>query len=130
MTQASINPDREQRRASAEEQYHKALDLVAASEPCAAVEGFLSCIALDPEKLDAVHGLVRALQDCGRLDDGIEWAKKLIDLDPSDPLAHTSLSILYQHKGMIPEAEAEATKARLLDWKQQLQQGIKPNTQL
>ena len=130
MTQASTNPNREQNLAAAEEQYHKALDLVAAGEPCAAVEGFLACIALDPEKLDAVHGLVRVLQDCGRLDDGIEWAKKLIDLDPSDPLAHTSLSILYQHKGMIPEAESEATKARLLDWKRQLQQGTKQNTQL
>jgi tetratricopeptide (TPR) repeat protein len=130
MTQASMNPNREQNLAAAEEQYHKALDLVAAGEPCAAVDGFLSCISLDPGKLDAVHGLVRALQDCGRLDDGIEWAKKLIDLDPSDPLAHTSLSILYQHKGMIPEAEVEATKARLLDWKQQLQRGTKPNTQL
>lgn len=130
MTQASTNPDRKRNRASAEEQYHNALDLVATGEPCAAVEVFLSCIELDPEKLDAVHGLIRALQDCGRLDDGIEWAKKLIGLDPSDPLAHTSLSILYQHKGMIPEAEAEATKARLLDWKQQLQRGTEPNTQL
>jgi tetratricopeptide (TPR) repeat protein len=129
MTQASTNPNRKQNLAAAEEQYHKALDLVAADDPCAAVAGFLACIELDPEKLDAVHGLIRALQDCGRLDDGIEWAKKLIVMDPSDPLAHTSLSILYQHKGMIPEAEAEATKARLLDWKQQLQQG-KPNTQL
>ena len=130
MTQASTNPNREQNLAAAEEQYHKALDLVASGEPCAAVEGFQACIALDPDKLDAVHGLIRALQDCGRLDDGIEWAKRLIDMDPSDPLAHTSLSILYQHKGMIPEAELEATKARLLDWKQQLQQGKKPNTQL
>src|SRR5450631_2716985 len=130
MTQASTNPNRAQNLAAAEEQYHKALDLVAAGDACAAVEGFKACLELDPEKLDAVHGLVRALQDCGRLDDGIEWAKKLIDLDPSDPLAHTSLSILYQHKGMIPEAEVEATKARLLDWKQQLQRGTKPNTQL
>src|SRR5438552_1191409 len=113
MTEASTNPNREQNLAAAEEQYHRALDLVATDDPCAAVEVFLACIELDPGKLDAIHGLIRALQDCGRLDDGIEWAKKLIDMDPSDPLAHTSLSILYQHKGMIPEAEAEATKARL-----------------
>jgi tetratricopeptide (TPR) repeat protein len=130
MTQVSENPNRDQNRATAEEQYHKALDLVAAGDACAAVEGFKACLAMDPEKLDALHGLVRALQDCGRLDEGIDWAKKLIDRDPADPLAHTGLSILYQHKGMIPEAEAEATKARLLDWKQQLQQGIKPTTQL
>jgi hypothetical protein len=37
-------------------------------------------------------------------------------------LAHTSLSILYQHKGMIPEAEAESLKAKLLSWKIQLRQ--------
>ena len=120
MTQASTNPNREQKLAAAEEQYHKALDLVAVGEPCAAVEGFLSCIALDPEKLDAVHGLVRALQDCGRLDDGIEWAKKLIDLDPSDPLAHTSLSMFYQAQGKIEEAEKEGNVAKVLGWKQEL----------
>jgi hypothetical protein len=27
---------------------------------------------------------------------------------------------LYQKKGMVPEAEAEANKARVLGWKQQL----------
>jgi hypothetical protein len=37
-------------------------------------------------------------------------------------LAHTSLSILYQHKGMIAEAEAEALQAKLLGWKKHLQQ--------
>jgi hypothetical protein len=30
---------------------------------------------------------------------------------------------LYQRKGMVPEAEAEANKARILGWKQQLKQG-------
>lgn len=130
MTHVSLNLKASQDRAAAETQYHQALDLVAAGDPRAAVEGFLACIALDPEKLDAMHGLVRALQDSGRLDEGIVWAKRLIERDPADPLAHTGLSILYQHKGMIPEAEAEATKARLLDWKQQLKLGIKPTTQL
>jgi hypothetical protein len=43
-------------------------------------------------------------------------------LDPEEVLAHTSLSILYQHKGMIAEAEAAALKAKLLGWKKQLQQ--------
>lgn len=130
MNAAPLSSIRDQNLAAAEEQYHCALDLVAAGDPCAAVEGFQACLNLNPEKLDAMHGLVRALQDCGRLDEGIVWATQLIECDPSDPLAHTALSILYQHKGMIAEAEAEATKARLLDWKRQLQQGIKPTTQL
>jgi hypothetical protein len=41
-------------------------------------------------------------------------------------LVHTSLSILYQHKGMIAEAEAAGLRAKLLGWKKQLHQQ-KPN---
>ena len=70
--------------------------------------------------LDAMHGLIRALKESGHPDDAIAVAHRLVELDPDEPLAHTSLSILYQHKGMIPEAEAEALKAKLLGWKKQL----------
>ena len=37
-------------------------------------------------------------------------ANRITELDPDDVLAHTSLSILYQRKGMVPEAEAEAAR--------------------
>jgi hypothetical protein len=76
--------------------------------------------------LDAMHGLIRALQETGELDAAIAVAQRLLQLDPEEVLAHTSLSILYQHKGMIAEAEAEALKAKLLGWKKQLRQQ-KPN---
>jgi len=42
-------------------------------------------------------------------------AQRLAEVDPDDVLAHTSLSVLYQKKGMIPEAEAEGAKAECLD---------------
>ena len=67
-----------------------------------------------------MHGLSRALQDLNRLDEAIAVARKIADIDPDDVLAHTSLSVLYQKKGMMPEAEAEGNKARVLGWKQQL----------
>jgi Flp pilus assembly protein TadD len=70
-----------------------------------------------------MHGLVRALQDLQRYDEAIEVANKIAEIDPDDVLAHTSLSVLYQKKGMIPEAEAEGAKARVLGWKQQLRKG-------
>jgi hypothetical protein len=70
-----------------------------------------------------MHGLARALQDLQRFDEAIEVAKRISDVDPDDVLAHTSLSVLYQKKGMIPEAEAEGAKARVLGWKQQLKKG-------
>jgi Flp pilus assembly protein TadD len=70
-----------------------------------------------------MHGLVRALQDLQRYDEAIEAANKITEIDPDDVLAHTSLSVLYMKKGMIPEAEAEGAKARVLGWKQQLKKG-------
>ena len=48
--------------------------------------------------------------------------EKLIAANPDDVLAYTSLSILYQHQGKIAEAEAAATRAKLLGWKQQLRE--------
>jgi Flp pilus assembly protein TadD len=72
--------------------------------------------------LDAMHGLIRALQETREYDAAITVAQRLLQLDPEEVLAHTSLSILYQHKGMIAEAEAEALKAKLLGWKIQLRQ--------
>jgi Flp pilus assembly protein TadD len=74
----------------------------------------------DPTFTEALHGMARALQDLGRLDEAIEVSKRITEIDPDDVLGHTSLSVLYQKKGMVPEAEAEANKARVLGWKQQL----------
>ena len=42
-------------------------------------------------------------------------------LTPDDPLAHTALSISLQHAGHVPQAEAAAARARILEWKLQLQ---------
>ena len=70
-----------------------------------------------------MHALIRAYQDAGSYDEGIAVAQQLALLDPEDVLAYTSLSILYQHKGLVPEAEAAALKAKLLGWKQQLRAG-------
>lgn len=109
-------------RELAEQKYHEALDLVAGGDSSAAAAGFREALALDPDLLDAMHGLIRALQDAADYDQAIAVATELIARDPNDPLAYTSLSILYQHKGMVPEAEAEALKAKLLGWKLELRE--------
>ena len=107
----------------AEDHYYAALDLVAEGHHEQAVEEYRQALAADPNFIDALHGLSRALQDLNRLDEAIEVSKRIPELDPDDVLAHTSLSILYQKKGMVPEAEAEGNKARVLGWKQQLKKG-------
>jgi len=108
----------------AEQLYDRGLDLVAEEDHPGAAAAFREALALDPGLLEAMHGLVRALQDCGEYDQAFATAHDLIARDPDDPLAHTSLSILYQHKGMVPEAEAAALKAKLLGWKRELRETL------
>jgi Flp pilus assembly protein TadD len=110
-------------RQTAEDHYYSALDLVAEGDHERAVAEYEKSLDADPSFTEAMHGLSRALQDLGRLDEAITVAKKIAELDQDDILAHTSLSVLYQKKGMIPEAEEEGNKARILGWKQQLKKG-------
>jgi Flp pilus assembly protein TadD len=107
---------------TAQDLYHEGLDRLAEGDTAGAVQRLRHCLEVDPGMLDAMHGLIRALQDSGEFDAAIAVAHRLLQLDPEEVLAHTSLSILYQHKGMIAEAEAEALKAKLLGWKKQLRQ--------
>ena len=107
-------------RQTAEDLYYAALDLMAEGQLEKAVVEYQASLAADPSFTEAMHGLARALQDLQRYDEAIAVAQRLAELEPDDILAHTSLSVLYQKKGMIPEAEAEGNKARILGWKQQL----------
>jgi len=107
-------------RKKAEDHYYAAHDLVAEGEHERAVKEYQKSLEADSTFTEAMHGLSRALQDLGRLDEAIATAKRIAEVDPDDVLAYTSLSVLYQKKGMIPEAEAEGAKARVLGWKQQL----------
>jgi tetratricopeptide (TPR) repeat protein len=107
-------------RQNAEDHYYAALDLMGDGHLEQAVAAYQESLAADPTFLDPMHGLTRALQDLQRYDEAIAVAQRMAELDPDDVLAHTSLSVLYQKKGMIPEAEAESAKARVLGWKQQL----------
>jgi tetratricopeptide (TPR) repeat protein len=113
-------PDAKQ---TAEDHYYAALDLYADGKAEAAIVEYQAAVDADPTLLDALHGLARVYQDLSRFDEAIEVAKKISEHDPDDVLAHTSLSILYQKKGMIAEAEEEANQARILGWKQQLKEG-------
>jgi|SRR5262252_1364244 len=107
-------------RQKAEDHYYAALDLVTDGDHEAALARYEQAVEADPTFTEAMHGMARALQDLNRLDEAINVAQRIAEIDPGDILAHTSLSIFYQKKGMIPEAEAEGNKARILGWKQQL----------
>jgi tetratricopeptide (TPR) repeat protein len=88
----------------------------------AAIDAYRRALELDPALAIAWNGLSRALLQRGDLDGAIEAGRRLVELEPDDPLSHTNLSILYQQKGLIPEAEAEKARAMQL----QMKAGAKP----
>lgn len=107
-----------------EELTQRGLDQLAEGKSAEAEKSFRAAIAADPNHFEAHHGLVRALRDSGRLEQAVGAALALTALTPNDPLAHTALSISLQQAGHVPEAEAAAAKARILEWKAQLESPV------
>ena len=89
------------------------------------IEMYQKALEIDPAYQDALHGLGMALFSGGRFDDAIAAAKRLIQIDNDDILAHTSLSMFYQAQGKIEEAEKEGNAAKILGWKQELKKDQK-----
>ena len=88
-----------------------------------AIASYGKALEIDANYQDALHGLARAQFDHGQVDEAIETAKRLTEIDADDILAHTSLSMFFQAKGLIEEAEKEGNVARVLGWKQELKEG-------
>ena len=79
-----------------------------------AVAGYRAAVAAQPDLAIAWNGLAMVLAQQGDLDAAIEAARRLVELEPEDALGHTSLSIFYQRKGLIREAEDEKAIATRL----------------
>jgi Flp pilus assembly protein TadD len=107
-------------RPTADDLSERGLELLATGASSQAARAFRAAIEADPAHVEAHHGLVRALRDAGRLEPAIAAALALTALTPNDPLAHTALSVSLQHAGHIPQAEAAAARAKVLEWKLQL----------
>jgi tetratricopeptide (TPR) repeat protein len=106
-----------------EEYFEQAVNAFGEDKLDDAINNYRQALAIDPNYQDALHGLGMALFNSGRVDEAIVAAKKLIEIDKDDILAHTSLSMFYQSQGKIEEAEKEGNVARILGWKQELRSG-------
>jgi Flp pilus assembly protein TadD len=82
-----------------------------------AIECYRRAVAAEPDLAIAWSGLSMTLKRKGDLDGAIEAGLKVIELEPGDPLGRTNLSILYQAKGLIQEAEDEKALAMQLQLK-------------
>ena len=111
---------------SKEDFYNRGMELFAEDKFDDAIAAFQQALDEDASYTDALHALAMTYSHQERLDEAIEIGKKLVEVAPDDELAHTSLSIFYQQKGMIAEAEHIAAQARTLGWKRQLSQKNEP----
>lgn len=100
--------------------YLAGLKLYGAGRHEEAVAEYLAALQLSPDWTEAMHALATAYSKLGRQDEAIALIEKVIALEPEDAFAYTSLSIFLQRKGLIPEAETAAAKARMISWKEEL----------
>ena len=103
-----------------EDHYNEGMELFAQDKLDEAVAAYLRALDEDPNYVDALHALAMTYAHQEKFDQAIEAGERLVAAAPDDELSYTSLSIFYQQKGMIAEAENIAAKARTLGWKRQL----------
>ncbi len=82
-----------------------------------AIDCYRRAVEAEPYLAIAWNGLSMTLRRKGDVSGAIEAGLKIIELEPDDPLSHTNLSILYQEKGLIQEAEDEKALAMQLQLK-------------
>jgi len=97
--------------------YKAGIEHFAAGRTAEAIECYRKALALNDALAAAWNGLAMALAKAGDLDAAVDAARRYVALDPDEPLAHTSLSILYQQQGRIGEAEEEKAISMQLQMK-------------
>ncbi|MFT4538655.1 MAG: tetratricopeptide (TPR) repeat protein [Planctomycetota bacterium] len=107
---------------NANEFYMEGMKLFGEGKNEEAIATFVKCLEQKPKWTEAMHGLAMCHMNNGTLDDAIRIGQEIAEIDKNDAFAHTSLSMFYQRKGMIEEAEREGAKARMINWKQELKE--------
>ena len=89
------------------EYYMAGLSKLGTGDLAGAIIEFEKAVSDDASFYMAHLGWAQALDRQGKIDEAIEQVKCALQIVPDEALAHTSLSRLYQQKGMIEEAEKE-----------------------
>ena len=115
---AAARPERVE-NAEAKALYRRGFEHFANDRHDEAIALYEEALRVDPALAIAWNGLSLAHRQKGDLEAAIAAGRRLIELEPDDALSHTNLSILYQRRGMIPEAEEEKAIAMQIQMKQQ-----------
>ncbi len=102
-----------------EDLFVEALDLSLAKKYEEAINVFNQLIEQDKNYMDAYHSLAMTHLHAGDVDKGIEVEMKALEINPNELMSRSNLSVFYQKKGMIKEAEEHKAKATILSWKEE-----------
>jgi tetratricopeptide (TPR) repeat protein len=78
-------------------------------------ESYLRALSLNKELLGALGGLANLYTDIGKTEKALDYAKRMLAINPNHALAHYSLSYLFRYAGMLEESAKEAEEALALD---------------
>lgn len=107
---------------SAMAHYKEGLRLFGENKHSEAIVELRKTLEFSPDWTDGLHALAMTHMQAGDLEEAVAVGQRIVELDPEDPFAHTSLSMFYQRMNRIEDAESEAAKARMLSWKQELKE--------
>lgn len=105
---------------TAKEHYLAGLKLFGADKNAEAIEEYRKALEARPDWTEAMHALATSLSKLEKHQEAIDIVDRIVELEPNDAFAFTSLSIFYMRLGKVPEAEAAAAKARMIAWKEEL----------
>jgi eukaryotic-like serine/threonine-protein kinase len=76
---------------------------------------YLKALSLNSELLGALGGLANLYTDIGKTEEALDYARRMLNINPNHALAHFSLSYLFRYVGMLGESKKEAEEAFALD---------------
>lgn len=94
--------------------YQSAFDAFAKRDYVTAISRYEDLLREAPDFALGFQGVAEAHARVGGLDDAVRSIRRAIELDPTEPLYHTSLSRFLQQQGKISEAEEAAAAATRL----------------
>ena len=95
-----------------DEMYDEATRIKDSGDLVAAVAKLSEILAVEPNHVLAHSALAVHLQKLGKPDDAVRHARKVTELEPTDPFSFTQLSVICMRCGLIQEAEDAMARAR------------------
>ena len=97
-----------------DEIYDEASKLKNAGDHAGAVAKLEEILKTNPDHVLAHSALAVHLQKLGKLDEAVEHAIRVTQLEPNDPFSFTQLSVICQRCGRIQQAEDAMAQAHVL----------------